>query len=119
MIIMNTHGQIIGEVENFEFSKKREEVIDSTLNKRCFKTDIEKEPSFEELLENSWLKNKKGWRNNKRLWAKFCNSPKKYLTKRAHRELLARALATPLCRRIDFESIARKCFSVEPLNVEV
>lgn len=119
MITMTVNGQVIGAVDKFEVSNMKEAIIENAMKKCCFQTTIGLEPTFEELLANSWIKNKKSWKRNKKLWARFCNTPTKYLTARAHRELLARALAMPLRRRINFELIGRKCFSVEPMTIKV
>jgi transcriptional accessory protein Tex/SPT6 len=80
--------------------------------KKCFKSD---HPTIDEFINNSWLKNKKRWKNNRRLNKKFKRNIRKYLTKRARREVLSIAFCKPLRQRLDYVSIIRKCFDVEPL----
>lgn len=81
-------------------------------HKNCFKND---HPTINEFLDNSWLKNKKSWKNNRRLNKKFKKNYRIYLTKRARRDLFSMAMSIPISQRLDYSSIASKCLSVEPI----
>jgi hypothetical protein len=51
-------------------------------------------PTDLDILKVSWLKNKKTWHHNKRLWKKFCKNPSNYVSKRIYNEIKFRRLGT-------------------------
>jgi len=76
---------------------------------------LPEEPTIEDLFEFSNLRRPKRWRRNQRLHKKFRKNWSKYVPKRIRIEFMSKVLASPLRRRMDYGSIARKALSVQPL----
>jgi hypothetical protein len=77
---------------------------------------IPKGLTLEEWLQRTWLKDKKRWRRNHRLWAKFRKHPSWYLTERGKFEATEMALLYWRRKnRINYEDVARRAFPVETM----
>jgi hypothetical protein len=79
------------------------------------KPKITENTKIEDLIQFSWLKNKRRWKYNRRLHKKFCKHWMRYVPQKIFNLYLAHHIAGPLRRRIDYSSMARRMFSVQPL----
>jgi hypothetical protein len=79
------------------------------------KPKITENTKLEDLIQFSWLKNKKKWKHNRRLHKKFCKHWMRYVPQKIINSYLAYTFATHLRRRLDYSSMARRMFSVEQL----
>jgi len=79
---------------------------------------LPKNPTLNDLLMFSWLKNKKKWKRNKRLYKRFQKNWKRYVSESVRHQYLASIMCMPLRRRVDYSEIARKVVSVAPLKCE-
>ena len=73
-------------------------------------------PTLDDLLANSWLKNKKRWKRNKRLWKKFRKNLERYISDNDFSILWAQKLSAVYRPRMNYDEIAKKAFSVQRLR---
>ena len=76
-------------------------------------------PMPSDTLPFSWVRHKKKRRRKKRLWKKYVKHPAHYLRGPVANEYLRKRLALSMVRslrqRLDYQGIARKAFSMQPL----
>lgn len=68
-----------------------------------------------DILDRSWLKNKKRWRNNNRLRKKFANRWIHYVSYEVYAEVMGVLLSAAIRHRRNYDELGRRAFKVEPL----
>ena len=68
-----------------------------------------------DILDRSWLKNKKRWRNNNRLRKKFANRWIHYVSYEVYAEVMGVLLSAAIRPRRNYDELSRRAFKVEPL----
>jgi hypothetical protein len=68
-----------------------------------------------DILQRSWLKNKKRWRNNNRLRKKFVQRWTHYVSYKVYAEIMGILLTAALRHRLNYDEMGRMAVKVEPL----
>jgi hypothetical protein len=76
---------------------------------------ITEKTTIDDLLQYSWLKNKKRWKNNRRLNKKYHKYWTRYIPTHIASLFFSFMAMTPLRRRINYNEMAKKAIVVEPL----
>ena len=82
-----------------------------------FKGVLPDKPTIDDLFQFSNLKRPKRWKRNRRLNKKFHKRWFKYVPHRIFIEFICKLMSQPLRQRLDYESVARKAFKVEPMPI--
>jgi hypothetical protein len=88
------------------------------IKKSRSKIHITEKTTVDDLLQYSWLKNKKRWKNNRRLNKKYHKYWRRYLPEHITNLVLAFVMTTPLRRRTNYSEMAKKLIVVEPLPAD-
>lgn len=79
------------------------------------KKKLPERPIIDDLFSFCILKNPKRWKRNKRLNKKFKKHWMRYVSQKTINYFLSKIIITPLRRRLDYDSLARKAVAIEPL----
>lgn len=94
--------------------KKKLELLEEFINSKT-KFVLPENPIIDDLFRFCTLRRPKKWKRNKRLNKKFRKNYNKYVPESIRHEFMAKIFAKVIKPRLNFDSIARRALTVEPL----